>query len=296
MRNRRLAAEGALLLAALLYGITFPLVRDALRDITPFAYLVGRFVVAVACVAPFAVRGYRAVNSADRRLVVTAGVFAGLFLFGGYATQTVGLQYTSASTSAFITGLNVVFVPVIVAVMHRRLPSRAVGGGIAIATVGLYLLTGADVSIGRGELLTLACAVLFALHIVVISAYVNRVPQSPFTTVQLALVAMLCVPPTGAQGVGSVTALAIFAVVFTGIACSAIALPLQVWGQRRIPPTRAALILLSEPVFAAIASYVNGERLGGTRVAGAAVILVGIALAELGPRGSSLPAEVPHLS
>lgn len=292
----RYAAEGALVVAALFYGITFPLVRDALRDITPFAYLVGRFTVATVCVAPFAVRAYRAADAGTRRLVLRAGALAGVLLFAGYATQTVGLQYTTASTSAFITGLNVVFVPVIVACMHRRLPSGSVCAGIGLAVVGLYLLTGADLALGRGDLLTLACAVLFAFHIVSISAYVNRVPQAPFTTAQLALVAVLCIPPTAAQGTGSVTTLAVVAIVFTGVACSAIALPLQVWGQHRIPATRAALILLSEPVFAAVASYVNGERLDTSQLVGAVVILVGIGVSELGPRRSSLPAEVPWLS
>jgi drug/metabolite transporter (DMT)-like permease len=296
VRDRRLAAEGALVIAALFYGITFPLVRDALQDITPFAYLVGRFTVATLCIAPFAIRAFRASNRETRRLVLRAGALAGALLFAGYATQTVGLQYTSASTSAFITGLNVVFVPVIVACMDRRLPSRPVCIGIALAVAGLYLLTGADVAIGRGDLLTLACAVLFAFHIVCIGAYVNRVPQGPFTTAQVAVVAVLCIPPTTVQGTGTITTLAIVAIVFTGIACSAIALPLQVWGQHRIPATRAALILLSEPVFAAIASYINGERLDATQLAGAAVILVGIAVSELGPRSSSLPAEVPWLS
>ena len=289
-------AEGALVIAALFYGITFPLVRDALHDITPFAYLVGRFTVATVCVAPFAIRAYRTADAETRRLVLRAGALAGALLFAGYATQTVGLQYTSASTSAFITGLNVVFVPVIVAIMHRRVPSRSVCAGIGLAVVGLYLLTGADLALGRGDLLTLACALLFAFHIVSIGAYVNRVPQAPFTTAQLALVAVLCIPPTAVQGTGTVTALAIFAIVFTGIACSAIALPLQVWGQRRIPATRAALILLAEPVFAALASYIDGERLDPSQLVGAAVILVGIAVSELGPRGSSLPAEVPWLS
>jgi len=208
VRERRLAAEGALVIAALFYGITFPLVRDALQDITPFAYLVGRFTVATLCIAPFAIRVFRRSNRETRRLVLRAGALAGVLLFAGYATQTVGLQYTSASTSAFITGLNVVFVPVIVACMDRRLPSRPVGVGIALAVVGLYLLTGADVALGRGVLLTLACAVLFAFHIVCIGAYVNRVPQASFTTAQVAVVAVLCLPPTAVQGTGSVTTLA----------------------------------------------------------------------------------------
>ena len=183
------------------------------------------------------------------------GSIAGLLLFGGYATQTVGLQYTSASTSAFVTGLYVVLTPVVEAVVYRRVPGRAVWAGIVLATIGLYLLTGADIHLGRGELLTLACAVLFAGHIVYIGAYVRRVPPAAFTGVQLGMVAVLSVPAAAGQGIGTLTALAVFAVVFTGIACSAIALPLQLWGQRRIPPARAALILLAEPVFAGVAGF-----------------------------------------
>ena len=280
MRHARFAAEAALVLAALLYGITFPLVHDALEDITPFAYLVGRFGIALLFVAPAAWIAARGL--ADRALLWRAGVIAGLLLFGGYATQTVGLQYTSPSTSAFITGLYVVLTPVVEAVVYRRVPGRAVWAGIVLATIGLYLLTGADVHLGRGELLTLACAVLFAGHIVYLGAYARRVPPAAFTGVQLGMVAVLSVPAAGAQGIGTITALAVFAVVFTGIACSAIALPLQLWGQRRIPPARAALILLAEPVFAGVADFITGERLGALRVTGAVVILVGIAVSELG--------------
>ena len=186
------------MLAALLYGITFPLVHDALEDITPFAYLVGRFGIALLFVAPAAWIAAR--GMADRALLWRAGVIAGLLLFGGYATQTVGLQYTSPSTSAFITGLYVVLTPVVEAVVYRRVPGRAVWAGIVLATIGLYLLTGADVHLGRGELLTLACAVLFAGHIVYLGAYARRVPPAAFTGVQLGMVAVLSVPAAGASG------------------------------------------------------------------------------------------------
>jgi drug/metabolite transporter (DMT)-like permease len=215
---------------------------------------------------------------------VRAGLTAGVILFGGYATQTVGLQYTSPSTSAFITGLYVVITPVIESAISRRLPRPPVIAGIVIATVGLYLLTGADVQVGRGEVFTLACAVLFAFHIVYIGAYANLLRPSQFTALQIGAVAMLSVAPAAEQGVGSLTTIAVFAIVFTGIACSALALPLQLWGQRRIPATRAALILLAEPVFAGIAGYVNGERLGAERLAGGVAILAGIAVSEFWPR------------
>ena len=283
LRNRRFAAEAALLGAALLYGLTFPIVHDALADITPFAYLVGRFGLATLVLAPVTIGALRT-RGPDRRMLVRAGLIAGLLMFGGYATQTVGLQYTSPSSSAFITGLYVVITPVIESVIVKRPPRPPVLAGIVIATVGLYLLTGADVSLGKGELFTLACAVLFAFHIVYLGAYANVLPTLPFTAMQIATVAVLSLPPETVQGVGTLTVAAVVAVVFTGIMCSVVALPLQLWGQRRINASRAALVLLAEPVFAGIAGYVDGERLGVVRVTGAVVILVGIAVSELWPR------------
>ncbi len=281
--HRRFAAEAALIGAALLYGVTFPLVHDALEDITPFAYLLGRFGIATLILMPVALPALRQRGS-ERRMLVRAGLTAGVILFGGYATQTVGLQYTSPSTSAFITGLYVIITPVIESMISRRPPRVPVVAGILVATVGLYLLTGADVHLGRGEAFTLACAVLFAFHIVYVGAYANLLRPVQFTALQIGAVAFLSIAPAGAQGVGSLSTLAVFAVVFTGVACSALALPLQIWGQRRIPATRAALILLAEPVFAGVAGYVNGERLGPIRLVGAATIMVGIGISEFWPR------------
>jgi drug/metabolite transporter (DMT)-like permease len=281
--RKRYVAEAALVTAALFYGVTFPLVHDALDDITPFAYLVGRFGIATLLLAPVTIPALRA-RGPERRMLLRAGLTAGVILFGGYATQTIGLQYTSPSTSAFLTGLYVIITPVIESAISRRPPRPPVVAGIVIATVGLYLLTGADVQLGRGEVLTLACAVLFALHIVYIGAYANLLRPMQFSALQMGAVALLSVAPAAEQGVGSLSALAVFAVVFTGIACSAVALPLQLWGQRRIPASRAALILLAEPVFAGVAGYVNGERLGVEQLAGAMAILAGIVVSEFWPR------------
>lgn len=291
MNGRRFAAEAALIGAALLYGVTFPLVHDALDDITPFAYLVGRFGIATLLLAPVTIPALRT-RGPERRMLVRAGLIAGVILFGGYATQTVGLQYTSPSTSAFLTGLYVIITPVIESVISRRLPRPPVIAGIVVATVGLYLLTGADVHLGRGEVFTLACAVLFAWHIVYIGAYTHVLRPLPFGAMQIAAVGLLSVAPAAEQGVGSLSALAVFAVVFTGVACSAVALPLQLWGQQRIPASRAALILLAEPVFAGIAGYVNGERLDATQLVGAVAIMAGIVVSEFWPR-RPVPDEPP---
>jgi drug/metabolite transporter (DMT)-like permease len=288
--NRRYLAEAALVGAALLYGVTFPLVHDALADITPFAYLLGRFGIATLLLAPVTIPALRT-RGPERRMLLRAGLVAGVILFGGYATQTIGLQYTSPSTSAFLTGLYVVITPVIESAISKRLPRPPVIVGIVVATFGLYLLTGADVHLGRGEVFTLACAVLFAWHIVYIGAYTHVLRPMQFGALQIGAVAMLSIAPAAEQGVGSLSTLAVFAVVFTGIACSAVALPLQLWGQQRIPATRAALILLSEPVFAGIAGYVNGERLGAGRLIGAVAIMAGIVVAEFWPRRSVPPDE-----
>jgi len=278
----RFAAEGSLVVAAALFGVTFPLVGRALDDVTPFAYLLLRFTIAVLALGPFAIAIARS-HGDERRLLWRVGGIAGVFLFSAYATQTVGLQDASPSTSAFITGLYVCFTPFVEALVRRRWPSPWVIAGIAVATVGLFFMTGGDLSFGTGELWTLACALLFAIWIVYQGAYANRLQTIPFTTVQMLVVALLCIPATGAQGTGDFTTVAVFAAVFTGVACSSIALSLQLYGQRRIAPSRAALILLLEPVFAAIADFIDGERLGSVELAGAVVILVGITLTELGP-------------
>jgi drug/metabolite transporter (DMT)-like permease len=277
---RRYAAEGALVLAAFFFGVTFPLVHDALGDIQPFAYLVLRFGIAVVALGPFAITIARHRHE-DWRTLLRAGLVAGGLLAAGYAAQTVGLAMVSPSTSAFITGLYVVLTPVVEGIVRRAVPPRAVIAGVLLAAFGLYLLTGATVALGAGELLTLACAALFAVWIVYQGEYANRLHPIPFTTVQMAIIVVVCLPPSAAQGVGKLTGLALFAAAFTGVLCSAVALSLQVWGQRRLAPSRTALILMLEPVFAGIAGYFNGERLSAVALTGAGVILVGIAVAEL---------------
>ncbi len=282
LAERRFAPEGALVLAALFFGSTFVLVQDAVQDVTPMAYLLLRFGIAAVALAPFAVRIARR-DDVDRRLLARVGVLAGILLFGGYALQTVGLQYTSASSSAFITGLYVAFTPVVEAIVRRRLPPRGVLLGVVVATIGLYLLTGASVELGKGEALELGCALVFALWIVYQGAYVNRLGAIPLTGVQLAVVTVIAMPATGAAGFGTLTALALFAAAFTGIMCSSVGLSLQLFAQRRLSPSRTALILLFEPVFGGLFGYLHGDRLDALQLFGAAVILAGIGISELTP-------------
>lgn len=294
--GRRFAAEAALVGAAFLFGSTFVLVQHAVEDVTPMAYLAARFTVGTLALAPFAWVVIRRSPGYPTRELVTCGAIAGLLLFGGYAFQTVGLQYTSASNSAFITGLYVPITPILEAVIRRQRPATPVIVGIGIATVGLFLLTGANLSLRRGDVLTLGCAVMFAAWLVYQNRFITRLRAVPFTTVQMAVLTLVALPATRITGVGEVTALAVFAILFTGVACSAVALSLQLYGQQQLGPSRTALILLLEPVFAGIVGFAAGDRLGAVGVLGALVILVGIGISELVPARSGVRETVDRLS
>jgi drug/metabolite transporter (DMT)-like permease len=209
-----------------------------------------------------------------------AGLWCGLALLAGYVFQTVGLQYTSSSRSALITYLLIVIVPVMSAVRARRPPAPLTLAGVAVALVGLFLLNGGSFAFGKGEGLTLVCALAFAVHILLLSELSPRHDTFRLTAIQLGVVGVGCAVPAFFTGGYDFTARAWFAAVYTAIAASAVAFGLMVWAQRRVRPERAALLLMLEPVFAAVAGYVVGDRLGAGGVAGAALILLGIAIAE----------------
>jgi len=266
----------AVLVAALLFGSTFVIMRDSVDAASPTAFLAARFGLGAVVLLAFARR-----SGPMPAGVVRPAVITGSALLVGYILQTVGLQYTRTSTSAFITYLLVVLVPVFAAVEHRRLPGWGVAIAIAITTAGLWLLTGGIDSIGKGELLTLGCAAAFALHILLVGRWANTFGAAWFTALQLAVVAVGCFVPGLVQGGYGFGWMAWRGALLTGVGASAIALGIQVYGQRVLGPTRTALLLMIEPVSAAFIGYAIGERLGIGGVFGAVLILVGVVLAEL---------------
>jgi drug/metabolite transporter (DMT)-like permease len=260
--------------AAVLFGTTFVVVKDAVADVEPVPFLAVRFLIGGLVLLPFAAR------RRPQPGAIKAGVLCGAALLSGYVFQTVGLQYTTASISAFVTYLLVVMVPVISAVVLRRPPAPPTILGVALGTIGLFLLTGKGLAMGRGELLTLGCALCFAVHIVLLAEFAPRFDVLRLNTVQLLVTGGACLLPGLFLGGYNFTARAWVAAGYTAVAVSALALGLQLWGQRFVGPTRASLLLMIEPVSAAVLGYVTGERLGARGVAGALVILVGIAVAE----------------
>lgn len=262
-------------MAAVLFGTTFVVVKDAVADVEPVPFLAVRFLLGGLVMIPVAARRPRTHGE------LRAGLLCGAALLLGYVFQTVGLQYTTASISAFITYLLVVMVPVISAAVLRRPPTMPTTVGVVLGTAGLFLLTGKGLSLGRGELLTLAAALSFAIHIVLLAEFAPRFDPLRLNAVQLLVTGVGCLVPGFFLGGYAFTSRAWIAAAYTAVAVSALALGLQLWGQQRVGPTRTSLLLMIEPVSAAVLGYLLGERLGVRGALGAAIILLGIMVAEL---------------
>jgi drug/metabolite transporter (DMT)-like permease len=290
--NRTLGAL-ALALAGFLFGTTFLVVQDAVERASVFSFLAARFLLGAGVLWLVARRRPPVAGE------VRHGVFAGLSLLAGFVLQTEGLQYTTSATSAFLTYMLVVIVPLIQAVRTRRPPTKAVVAGVALSVTGLVLLSGGLAGIGRGEVLTLFGAVGFAVHIIVLGDFTDRYDPFRFTMWQVLTVGVACVVPGlfsegGYRFDGGVWA----AIVFCAVGATAIAFWCMSWAQKVVPEAQAALILLLEPVFAGVLGEATGEHLGVEGLVGAALILVGVVVAELWGRRSTdphvaLPTELP---
>lgn len=290
MPRRRLALRPSPATAAALglvavtasWGSTFVVVKDAVERMPVLDFLAVRFAVATAVMVLLRPATMRRLDP----LALRHGGVLGLALGLGFVTQTVGLQHTSAAVSGFITGMYVVFTPLIAAVVLRHPVSGWAWLAVALATGGLALLSLRGFSVGSGELLTLLCAVFFAVHIVGLGEWSAGHDAYPLAVVQLAAVAALC---GAAAAPGGVTlppdATTWGAVALTAVAATAFAFVVQTWAQARLSATRAAVIMTAEPVFAGLfAVLLGGEHLGPRTVLGAALVLAAMYLVELGPR------------
>lgn len=286
--NIHIKARLAVGLCSLLWGATFVLVHDALADCSVFVFLAVRFTIGAILILPFYWGDLRRLTAAEFR----AGLEIGFFMFGGYVFQTAGLAVTTPSKAAFITGFSVVLVPVFLALFWRGPITGWAWVGAGAALAGLYYLTVPEAGItnlNRGDLLVLVCAVLYAFQIIYIGRYSPKYSMGALSFLQVAVTAaasLAALPLLAATGWESprlrMTVSVINAILITAVFTTAVAYPLLVWAQRYASATHAALILSTEPVFAAIISYIAiHERLGVRGLAGAALILAGILLVEL---------------
>lgn len=287
-------ATAALLAITAAWGSTFFLIHDLLDRVPVPDFLAVRFAiasVAMLAVAPRAVG--RLSPEARRQAVVLGGLYAGAQLL-----QTAGLAQTPASVSGFITGMYVVATPLLAALLlHTRIGAMT-WTAVAIAVTGLGVLTLGDVGsgLGYGAALTLLSAVVYALHIVGLGAWSNPAEALGLSIVQCVVIAVVC---TAAAVPGGITLPSGGAdwvsVVYMALVAGALALFGQTWAQAHLPPTRSALIMSMEPVFAAVfAVLLGGEDASLRMLLGGGLVLAAMLIVELVPR-RHVEGEVPHL-
>lgn len=281
LSNQRFAAVGALAAVTAVWGYTFVIERSAIARMPVFSFLAWRFLIAALVMA--ALRP-RAVTGLGRR-ELRRGLLLGLVLGAAYATQTLGLRDTPPAISGFITGLFVLFTPVLSwALLGRRVAPR-VWLSVALATGGLAMITLGGFAFNGGALLTLACALLFGLHIVGLGEWSAGSDPYGLTTVQLATVGVLCLAVSPAEGVSAPHGTSVWlAVLVTAVAASAVAFMVQTWAQARLSATQTAVVLTLEPVFAAFSAVLfGGESLRLMTVAGGALVVLAMYATELAP-------------
>jgi len=278
---RRYWVQAALIAVAAVWGATFIVVKDAVAAYPLYSFLGLRFGIAVVAFVAIFPTSVRRLDTPTIRV----GAVAGLFLCAGYVFQTWGLQGTTASKAAFITGMFVVITPIMQAVLLRVMPRAVTLLGVVLAVAGLWLLSGASASgWNTGDTRVLLCAVAYSAHMIVLGGVGRRHDPLALTLVQLLTTALVC------AGFALVIERPLYlptradvwvALLVTGVLASAVAFAVQTYAQRHIPPARTALILISEPAFGGLFGWFAGETLGMRGVAGAVLILGGMAVAEL---------------
>jgi len=272
-----LALSGLLLLVTLVWGGTFPVVKDAVAAYGVMGFLAVRFALAAVAMLPVGLR------YATRGSWRTGGAI-GLVLAAAYLLQTFGIRYTSATNNGLITGLFVVFAPLWNRVLFGVRTDRIFAGAIAASVCGLVLLTGAGVAPPTiGDALTLGCAVCFGLHIALLDRHAREHSPWALALAQLAVAAAaftlvwpmvepLRLPSAPVWG----------ALLLTGLVASAGGFTTQTAAQRRLPAVRVAVILTMEPVFATLfGRALADDRLGALQLAGGAVMVIALLVANI---------------
>ncbi len=297
-RTTARVATLALLAMTAAWGSTFVLIKDLLDRVPTLDFLAVRFLIAGVVMLVVAPRAIGRLSPAVRRQAMVLGGLYGL----AQILQTSGLAHTAASVSGFITGLYVVATPLLAAVVLRTRITAVTWAAVVLATLGLGVLTLDGVALGYGEAITLVAALLYALHIVGLGAWSTPEDALGMSIVQLLMIAVICLVATAPDGIVLPDRTSDWlSVVYMAVVAGALALIAQTWAQAHLAPTRAAIVMSMEPVFAAtFAVGVGGESITPRLVLGGLMVLTAMLVVEARPRrgdddGPS-EGEVQHLT
>jgi drug/metabolite transporter (DMT)-like permease len=274
-------AEVLLISITVVWGLTFALIKKSLDDIQPFVFMSWRFWVAALLMGALAVTKLRDLDWK----IVRAGVLLGALLYASYSFQTFGLQYTTAGNAGFITGLFIVFTPILATVFLGHRPDGKSIAAVAVALVGLGCLSiQSGFTVNAGDALVLACAFTYSVHIILLDGYAKKHDLILLTFLQMLVLAVtftasgfifedFIVPPNGFVWM---------TILICGVLASAAAFYVQAYAQRILTPVRTSMVLIMEPVFSVIFGIIIlGEVLTWRSWLGCGLIFAGMLLTEL---------------
>jgi drug/metabolite transporter (DMT)-like permease len=296
IKKLKLVSEGILFFITLLWGATFVIVKESLHDVSSMLFLTMRF--GLASLILFCIMLFR--RKKFEREALIPGIFLGILLFLIFFTQTIGLKYTTATNSGFITGSSVVMVPFFQILIQKRKPTRGPLIGSLLVFAGILCLSsggntidvflrGFGSNFNLGDALTLVCAVVCAVHIVYISHYSERFDNWNLLFIQILVVAFLSlITGFGFSGIKieslhvDFTRYLIFGIIYTSVFTTLVTIGLQTKYQRNISPAQAGIIYSFEPIFAAIfAFFLLGEKISMFDFGGCVLIFTGLLVSML---------------
>jgi drug/metabolite transporter (DMT)-like permease len=289
-------SEGLLLLVTLIWGGTFVIIKIALRDVSPLVFVSIRFSIAAIILLPFVKKAFRNAN----KELIKSGIILGVIFFLGFATQTIGLKYTSATKSGFITGTFILFTPVFQLLFEKKIPGKGNLLGVLFVIAGLIFLSSRGTSVldvfsemgenfNIGDFFTLLCAVFFAMYLVYLDIVSKKFDYMPLVFLQIFLTAVcgivfsIILSVSGFQAAKfSINGNVIFALLYTAILATIITTILQTKYQKFVTPTKAGIIFSFEPIFAAVlAFFFIDERISSFGFIGCILIFTGLIVTEL---------------
>ncbi|MBK8945307.1 MAG: DMT family transporter [Ignavibacteriae bacterium] len=292
--QKKYKSEAILLLITLLWGATFVIVKESLNDISSMAFIALRFLIAGIFLLPFIIK------KKFTKQNFNAGILLGILLFIGFAVQTIGLKYTSATKSGFFTGTTVIMIPILQTIIEKRIPTKGVILGSILVMIGIAFLSSGGNSIfslfndiatnfNLGDGLTLVCAFFFAIYIIYLDIETTKHEFWVLLFLQIITTAILAILFSFIfSGINlehfkiDLTNNLIGGILYTSIFATLITTALQTKYQKDVTPAKAGIIFSFEPIFAAIfAFFILGEKITNFGYFGAALIMLGLFISEL---------------
>lgn len=278
--RKELKADLALLSITVFWGASFPVMSIALDYIPPFSFLALRYLLSAVILFPLGLKSIKKIN----KDTVKGALFIGLSLFFGSGLQLIGLLFTTPSKSGFLTGLNVIIVPLIIIIIYKEAPKFKTIFGAFLSIIGLgFMSYNGSLSFNIGDILTIFSAIAFASQILLVDKYCVKCDVFLLTALEMLIVGVLSLIPAiyfeNMNVIVNVTSIS--SILYLAIFCTVYAYFLQNRVQKYTEPTHAAIIFLAEPVFGALFSTFVGDKLSGNTLIGCILIFIGMLFINL---------------